>query len=414
MRLNSTRRRDQDRFVDNPLGSGTMPMKPFSEKKPIASGYAWRRCRWLLLVLAVFFLSDCLEVGRYLDNSGLRAIAENINQDFQPGTPERLAGFVDDFDWNEVGNPSADIDDDIAGYIDGEPPTPWRLDKEMPMPLRQQRYRFPQTFRFIPADPPDAAGNSAIFYRYQRLDQTSSGTIVFLPGFAVSDFAFRFIKRLFVSILEEGWDLVVYVPPFHLERGATLGKDPQYRLFTADITLNVRYQAAMVKEVRTVMRLLRQENPSKPIGGWGGSLGAAILLLVDQWEDWDHAALMIPIVDWNEVLFSEECATQCRVAFHQAGFADGLLQDAYSLISPNRYPLRMAPERVFIQLATHDQLSPASAVEAYAEKHHLARLQAYRASHATVLLSSRVYRDYADFLRTVNPRSSYRRLLPGG
>jgi hypothetical protein len=381
-----------------------MPMKPFNEKKPLASCYAGRRCRWLLLILAIFFLSACLEVGQYLDNSGLRAIAESINRDFQPGTPERLAGFVDAFDWNEVSDPSSEVSGDIDDYIDGDLPKAWRLDGVLSAPLRQQRYRFPQTFRFVPADPPDAAANSAVFYRYQRLDQMSQGTIVFLPGFAVSDFAFRFIKRLFVSILEEGWDLVVYVPPFHLERGATLGKDPQYRLFTADITLNIRYQAAMVKEVRTVLRLLRQENPSKPIGGWGGSLGAAILLLTDQWEDWDHAALMIPIVDWNEVLFGEECAAQCRVAFHQAGFEDGLLREAYSLISANRYPLRMDPERVFIQLATHDQLSPAPAVEAYAEKRHLNRLQAYRASHATILLSSRVYRDYADFLKDVDTR----------
>ncbi|MFO7848492.1 MAG: hypothetical protein R6V67_00905 [Spirochaetia bacterium] len=357
----------------------------------------------LSLIILILSLSSCTAIGKWADRSGLESMADQITEDFDPGTPGELEAFLSKIDIEEATRAAEEEVEVARRAVRGAPPEKWLLEEKLGSDLRQRRYLFTGAFEELISEETletDSPARKAVFYRYELEERPSKGTVLFLPGLGVSDFAFRFISRLFLSILEEGWDLLVYVPPFHLERAGE-GEDVQYKLFTDDIEANIRYQLAMVREVRTMIKVLEEEDAG-PLGAWGGSMGAATLLLASLWEEMDHAAVMIPIVDWNIVLTGDICMEKCVPAFREAGFEDELINRAYSLISPAEYPLGLEPERVLVQAAEADQLTPPGAVEEYAEDRGIDKVQRYSGSHATILLYPGVYKDYREFLSSLS------------
>jgi hypothetical protein len=341
-----------------------------------------------------------------MDRAGLEAMAERVTENFNPGTPAELEAFLSEIDIEQETRATTDEVALAHESVDGVPPEKWLLRDSIESQLRERRYRFRGPFdALIPEHvlERESPARSAVFYRYELVNEPSKGTVLYLPGLGVSDFAFRFIHRFFLSILRAGWDLAIYVPPFHLERAGE-GDDMQYNLLSSNIETNIRYQMAMIKEVRTMIRVLKQDGAG-PVGAWGGSMGASTLLLSSQWEELDHASMMIPIVDWNVVLAGDICMEECVPAFREAGFDEDLVTRAYSLISPAEYPLAISAERVAIQAAQADQLTPPAVIEEFAHARGVDSVKRYRGSHATILLNSRVYRDYAKFLASL---SSYR------
>ncbi|MFP4618693.1 MAG: hypothetical protein ACLFMZ_07590 [Spirochaetaceae bacterium] len=356
-----------------------------------------------LIILLILSLSSCTLLGKRMDRSGLESMAARITEDFAPGSPEELEAFLDRIDIEEATAVTEEAAATAAASTEGRPPDIWLLEGRLGSSLKERRYVFGEPFEeLIPEEVLErkAPARDAVFYRYELEDTPSRGTVLFLPGLGVSDFAFRFIKHLFLTILEEGWDLVVYVPPFHLERVGE-GEDPEYTLFSDDIEANIRYQLAMIREVRTMVRVLEMEEAG-PVGTWGGSMGAATLLISSQWEDYDHAAVMIPIVDWNVVLTGNICMEKCVPAFREAGFDDELINRAYSLISPAEYAPGIKADRILVQAAKEDQLTPVSAVKEYAENRGIDKVGIYRGSHASILLSCSVYKDYRSFLSSLS------------
>jgi hypothetical protein len=357
------------------------------------------------VIVSLFFLllSSCAALGRRIDRSSLKTISERISEDFSPGEPEELRDFVYSFDSELHFSPSYPDGDVHSAIVRGRPPERWLLGDKVETALVERRYVFEGTFpleRQPGSGGGDAKVRDAVFYRYEHAGGDASGTVVFLPGLGVSDFAFRFIHRFFVDIIEEGWDLVIYVPPFHLERAGGTGDggdDSHFRIVTDRIQRNIRYQAAMVREVRMMLGLLREEGAG-PLAGWGGSMGAATLLLTDPFERWDHLALMIPVVDWNVVLTNDICMERCVEKYGDAGFERRLIEQAYGLISPVGYPLQTSPERVLVQIARRDQLIPPRFIRSYSEERGIERIEEYASSHSMIVLNREVYRDYAGFL----------------
>jgi len=359
----------------------------------------------LLFILFIAFLPSCTAIGKRIDRSRLKSMAEHINEDFNPGPPEELEAFLAELDIKEMTKPTESEVEKAGKAVKGTPPENWLLEEKLGSRLLQRRYVFTKPFDIlIPEDMLErqSPARKGIFYRYELKEKQPKGTILFLPGLGVSDFAFKFIDRFFLTILEEGWDLLIYIPPFHLERVGE-GEDVELTLFTENIEANMRYQLAMVREIRTMITLLQKED-AKPLGAWGGSMGAATLLLTSLWEDIDHAAIMIPIVDWNLVLTGDICMEKCVPAFRKAGFDEELITKAYNRISPAEYPLGINPERMLIQIADADQLTPPVAIEKYAENRNVDRIKRYSGSHATILLNSRVYKGYKDFLGSLSDK----------
>jgi len=88
--------------------------------------------------------------------------------------------------------------------------------------------------------------------------------------------------------------------------------------------------------------------------------------------------------------------------FEKAGFPESLLTEAYGIVNPVKYQLKIDPSRVQIMYAEYDQLTPEDAMIKFAQKNNIKKLIAYPRSHATMLLTRKIYGDYGLFLDTLN------------
>jgi hypothetical protein len=145
-----------------------------------------------------------------------------------------------------------------------------------------------------------------------------------------------------------------------------------------------------------------KNNGVTKIGGWGGSIGATMLLLTEQTEEFDHLNLMIPVIDFDTVIFRNEYMSGAVAQFEKAGYSINLLEQAYGIVNPIKYQLKVDTNNVQIMYAEYDQLTPEPAMIAFAQKNNIQKLRGYQRSHATMLLTRKIYGDYGLFLDTLN------------
>ncbi len=220
---------------------------------------------------------------------------------------------------------------------------------------------------------------------------------LFLPGAGVSDLAFRFLKHLFVGADDAGADVVVWVPPDHLDRqrGDVAGDD----LFGADLSANLHTQRAMVREVRTIMAALHARGVSR-IGMWAGSLGAAVGVVAASVESVDHIALMIPLLDWRTLMLEPESFQPVRERLRADGVDFDLLERALLAGSPVATSAVAPAGRGLLVFAEEDQLTPPLVNLSFAERHGFVAT-GYPVSHASILLVPGMYDQTTMFFRTM-------------
>ncbi len=241
--------------------------------------------------------------------------------------------------------------------------------------------------------------NDKIFYYFfTTKDWDGKKAILWVPGFGVSDFAFRFIRKFFYEELKRGYAVLVYVLPYHLDRRKE-GKKEGEGLITGNVLTNINTLHALSSELNVGYQFLRSKGVVT-IGAWAGSIGASALTILAADREFDHIALMIPILDWNTIIF-HPVFHNIRNDLRSPFCNDDTIRNAYSLVSPTSYPLNINPDRVLIQYAFFDQLTPAEKVRTYAERRNIKRVIGYRKSHASILLDSSVYEDYAKFLQDI-------------
>jgi len=187
--------------------------------------------------------------------------------------------------------------------------------------------------RLIFSAPERSSLGPSYFYYFHPENSQPAKAILWAPGFGVSDLAFFFIQRFFRIGLESGWAVLVWVPPFHLERQLP-GKKSGEGLITPDLDALVDNMAASVQELQQGLFWLRQQGYQR-IGAWGGSLGAANLLLLAQETELDHLAVMIPLLDWNTIWASKNSRRPNAVS-------DRRLRPAYTF---KHYQLVCKPSR---------------------------------------------------------------------
>ncbi|MCK7512318.1 MAG: hypothetical protein MZV70_55260 [Desulfobacterales bacterium] len=224
--------------------------------------------------------------------------------------------------------------------------------------------------------------------------------ILWVPGAGVSDFAFHFIKHFFLQGLVRNYNIIFYVPPYHMERTEP-GQKNGAGLLTSNPERNIYVLLNSVRELRTMISYLKQNGVTR-IGGWGGSIGATILLLTEQIEEFDHINIMIPIINLETVVLKNYHMRDALAQFEKAGFSEDFLEQAYGIVNPSKYRMKVDPNRVQIMYAEYDQLTPVSAMLKYAEANKIKKLMAYPRSHATILLTSRLYDDYGLFLDSLD------------
>jgi len=342
----------------------------------------------LLLCLLMLGLCSCSYVQKRMDISGLEDLAADITADVPPGSPDKLHAFVNTTSLAKDTEPASDIHFAIS------PLTKWHIQHPSSNKLIMEKITFPSRIQH------KNGLDAAVFYVYRNGALKDKKVILWIPGAGVSDFAFRFIKYFFFEALVRNYNIVFYVPPYHLER-TEAGKKNGEGLLTPDHERNISILLNSVRELRTMISYLKTNGVAK-IGGWGGSIGATMLLLTEQMEEFDHLNMMIPIIDFDTVIFKNVHMINAVAQFEGAGFAESLLAQAYGIVNPIKYQLKINQNRVQIMYAEYDQLTPESVIVEFAQKTNIKKIIAYPRSHATMLLANKLYADYGMFLDSLD------------
>ncbi len=70
----------------------------------------------------------------------------------------------------------------------------------------------------------------------------------------------------------------------------------------------------------------------------------------------------------------------------------------YGLINPVNYRLNIDPERIHIMYAEYDQFTPSDVIIDYAEENQISNIVSYKRRHATILLTSKLYKGCGYFM----------------
>lgn len=334
----------------------------------------------LFSVILVLMFISCTSLQKGIDRYSLYRNKKAILKDFSPGNPDSLARYIAGFNL-----------EDLTAVPPGTAPysiTPlekWHISSGKM--LTYEKWTFKSGFF------KDKLPGDALFYVIKQSDLQNSSVILWVPGFGISNTAFMFVKNFFTAEINAGYNIVIYVPPYHMERQLK-GKSPGSGLITASPLHTITEMINAVKELRMVYTYLKSRKVTD-IGTWGGSMGGALTLMLQSVEAIDSMGLMIPVLNWNTFITPEEEFPRYR----KAGFSKELLTQAYHLISPIRYPLTVSPERIQIEAAEFDQLNPIDDIIEYSRKHGIKNIYTYKSAHASILLNKKIYPDYAEFLK---------------
>jgi len=342
----------------------------------------------ILLCLLALCFSSCSYVQKRIDISGLKDLATDITADLPTGSPEKLQAFVNKTSLKKDTEPVSDIHFTIS------PLTKWHIEHPSGDKLIMEQITFPSRIRH------KNGLDTTVFYVYRAGELKDKKVILWVPGAGVSDFAFRFIKYFFFEALIRNYNIVFYVPPYHLER-TEAGKKNGEGLLTPDHERNISVLLNSVRELRTMISYLKSNGVTK-IGGWGGSIGATILLLTGQMEEFDHINIMIPVINLDTVLFKNMYMRDAVAQFEKSGISENLLTQAYGVVNPIKHQIKINPNRIQIMYAEYDQLTPESVMVTFAQKNNIKKIIAYPRSHTTMLLTYKLYDDYGLFLDSLD------------
>ncbi len=319
---------------------------------------------------------------------GIKDMQQKIFADFNPGNPKQLKTFTDSINITYNTIPLFLDKIKISSRLD------WSLKKEVKFALVEETIRFPSLIsKNIPND-------SAEFYSYRIADFKDSKTILWIPGFGVSDKAFYFIKNIFIEELKHGYNVVVYIPPYHLGRKLP-NKEDGDGFFSANMQKNLFTNLEQLREIRTINRFLKKQGV-KEISAWGGSMGASILLSSSKFVNYQHISLMIPVLNWHETIFNNKYFKPLIDCLVVSGFDSVSIASALNKMNPQNYQLPVNTNHIFVQYAKYDQLNSEKLIQDFIKENHITKVKSYNTSHATILLSKKLYADYAAFLNSIN------------
>lgn len=336
----------------------------------------------VIIVLWIFSAS----LQRNIDRSGLKEIANGFDENFNPGDPETLQNLIDTFDFvtNTVPIEAKNIkiskfrNQKVLEIIDEN--------------ITAELISFPSHVVY-----PEKQ-DTAFFYLFRNSKLKNNKALLWIPGKGVSNFAFRFIKNFFHEELKHGYNILIYIPPYHIERKV---ENNPATFFRSNVYHNLLLYVECVRELRTGIDFLKNNNVSG-ISAWGGSMGGSMLCKLSNIQSFDYVCIMIPVLDWKNLTYDNEIIQKIIPKYKKAGFDKKLLLNAYNLISPVSYPLNVLPQDVQILYAKYDELTPEKVTLSFAKKHGVKNVIGYDRSHATILLSRKLFNDYANFLDSLN------------
>ena len=340
---------------------------------------------YLFLTILITTLLSCKHLKKQIDLSGLDDMEKSILPEASPCSKSEAFDIFNRKDYTRFPNKT-----DIK--LKTENATRWKFKSINGQKIQSLRLSTPSAY----------FNDTLFYYFYKTEDWDGKKAILWVPGYGVSDFAFHFIKKIFYEELKQGYAILVYDLPYHLDR-LKQGRKVGEGMITGNILANLNTLHFMSEELNIGYNYL-QNIGAKKIGAWAGSIGASALSLLATDRKFDHICLMIPVLDWNTLIFNP-AFKEVRQKLIDSSCNELKLREAYSLVSPASYQMNISPDRVLIQYAKYDQLTPSGVVVDYAKKRNIYNIIGYKESHATILLSSSVYKDYAVFLRTMSSES---------
>ena len=268
----------------------------------------------------------------------------------------------------------------------GPMPVARRLGRE---DLTQEVLYFPSA---IPLAHPEANTASAFVYRHARLGERP--IVLWVPGLFVSNLALSPISWFTRQALDRGADVVLYVPPYHLER-TPAGYQSGEAFFATSLGDHLSAFAQELSDLRRLAAWLRAQGRG-PVGGFGASLGALELLRLASWDDTlDFLTAFIPVVRPTDLIARPEAEPMRRRLAGEGASLEEMRQiyGAFDLTVADR-PGRLAPARISVIYGRYDLIGVPESVETWARRWGVTRLFPFQRGHTLSLFHRRAHEDY--------------------
>jgi hypothetical protein len=246
----------------------------------------------------------------------------------------------------------------------------------------------------IALDHPES--NSAVAYVYRHGALGARPVVLWVPGQYVIDLAMIPISWFTTEIVRRGADVVLLVPPYHLDRtpaGFSSG-DAVFATSTAD---HLAVFAQELSDLRRLAGWLRAQGVGT-LGGFGGSMGALLLLRIATWDRaFDFLTAFIPVLALGDLLELPE-AEPLRQRLAAEGRTVPEMAEIYRSLDPTTARPRLSPARISVLYGRYDPVATERRIGEWARAWGVTRLHAYPRGHALALFTPGMYADYAQIL----------------
>jgi len=237
---------------------------------------------------------------------------------------------------------------------------------------------------------------SAYVYRHGRLGERP--IVLWVPGLFVSNLALSPISWFTRQALDRGADVVLYVPPYHLER-TPAGYRSGEAFFATSLGDHLSAFAQELSDLRRLAAWLRAQGGGR-VGAFGASLGALELLRLATWDDTlDFLTVFIPVVRPTDLIDRPEAEPMRRRLAQEGGSLEGMRQvyGAFDLTVAERPP-HLVPARISVIYGRYDLIATPASVEGWARRWGVTRLYPFPRGHTLSLFHRRAHQDYGRVL----------------
>ncbi len=234
--------------------------------------------------------------------------------------------------------------------------------------------------------------NLARAYVYRHGPLGPRPVVLWVPGQYVIDLASIPIAWFTRPIVQRGVDVVLLVPPYHLERSPA-GFASGDAVFATSLTDHLNVFAQEIADTRRLIGWLRAQGV-RTLGGFGGSLGALVLLRTATWDKFDFLTVFIPMVRIASLLDQPEAAPFLRRITAEARSRSVVL-NAYAALDPSADRPLVDPDRISVLYGRHDRIASEAQMLTWARAWGVRRLYGYNRGHTLSLFTPAMYRDHA-------------------
>jgi hypothetical protein len=272
--------------------------------------------------------------------------------------------------------------------IASQPMTRFRMDDPT---LVEEVITFPSA---IVLDHPESNTARAYVYRHGRLGDRP--VVLWVPGQYVINLALIPISWFTTEIVRRGADVVLFVPPYHLDRTPS-GFSSGDAVFATSLSDHLNVFAQELSDLRRLAGWLRQQGV-QTLGGFGGSMGGMLLLRIVTWdESFEFLTVFIPVIALGDMLEQPE-AEPFRRRLAAEGRTVAEMTAIYASLDPTHAETHLGAARISVLYGRYDPIASERRILDWARAWGVTRLHGYPRGHALALFTPGMYADYAQIL----------------